>query len=406
MRGLSALLFVTACLSRPVGVAGDGGTSTDAGTDTNPLGVWPVPGVTIDRTLARDVDGDGTVDLVASSSEGIYVIAGGESFGASYQAFVPTPFAPLAFDVAAFGGATAPELAVLGLAGTTTRVLLFDGLGAFQFAAEGWRRDLVDLELSATESRGVWLLDSDGDGVGNVVAADNLSVVVGEPAAFSAQGVFEMPVLRAIGGNSGYFTYPDNVFVVPGAGTADLVIESFYVVSRFHGDGQDHYLAADREDIGGGPMYDVAAVADLDGDSVPEVVGGFGGFLGGASVVPLALLDYQGPGIINHPVVRSIAARFGELDNDPSMRPDLLMMRHIAASGAPTDTELVLVPNLVVTPGVVTTAAAVISRVLPGLSRAVEVGDFDHDGRQEIRIVAGDGSLSCFRAGDGTFDSC
>lgn len=402
MRALPALLFVTGCLSRPVGLQGDAGT----GTDAKPLGVWPVPGLTIDRTLARDVDGDGTVDLIASSSEGIYVIAGGEQFGAGYQAFVPTPFPPLAFDVAASGGSAAPELVVLGLAGATARILLFEGLGGFQFAAEGWRRDLVDLEPTAEQSRGVWLVDSDGDGAGNVVAADSATLVVGEPAAFTAQGVFEMPVVRAQGGNNGYFTYPDNVFVLPGAGTADLVIVGFYAVSRFRGDGQDHYLAADREDIGGGPMYDVAAYADLDGDGVPEVVGGFGGFLGGAALAPGVLLDYQGPALSNHTVVRSIAARFGELDNDPSMRPDLLMMRHIAASGVPTETELVLVPDLVVTPGVVTTTAVVLAHVIPGLSRAVEVGDFDHDGRSEIRIVADDGTLTCLRVGDGAFDPC
>lgn len=411
MRALPALLFVTACLSRPTGLTGGGGDGgTDGSSDSGVRHDWPPPGVTIDRTLARDVDGDGTVDLLASASDGVYVLPGGAQFGTSYATFVATPFSPLAFDVAALGGSAAPELAVLGVLGNTARVEIHAGTGGFGFASEGWHRDVTDIDPMANAGRGVWLLDSDGDGTGNVLVADETTLMVGEPAAFTALGIFEMPLVRAEGANSTYFSRPNNLFVVPGTGRADLVIEDYFRVSIFRGDGGDHYRAADRTDVDNGAMFSAAACADLDGDGVPEVIGGYGGFLEGVSVTAAKPLDYSGP-LPNHGVVDSLVARFGRLDDDPGTRPDLVLMRHIAAAQPVTDTELVVVPNLVVdlgpTPGTLATTSQVITRVLPGvLSRSIEVGDFDHDGTDELRVIATDGTLQCFRVTAGALAPC
>jgi len=406
MRGSLALLVATtACLSRPVGLPGDAGTGDGEPGHSEP---WPVPGAVIGRTLARDANGDGILDLLVTSDRGVYVLGGGTGFGAGYHAFVATPFVPLALDVADVGGSPAPELAVLGVApGGAARVELHEGLGAAWFAAAGWQRDFADLEPKASAGRGLWLLDSDGDGRGNVLVADANGLYAGEPAALTELGVSEMPLVQVVGDNATYFISVEDLAVLPGAGKADLVVTDAFSAWVYAGDGTDSYPAARRTEISYGASFDLAAHADLDGDGVPELVGGYYGFLEGVSLSLHRVLPYQGDAVPSHSKVVSLAARFGQLDRDAAQRPDLVLMRHITdAAGAPTDTELVLIRNLAVVAGNLTTTATVVTRVLPGLYAGFEVGDFDHDGRAEIIVVARDGALTCLRSGDNAFDPC
>lgn len=409
------LVALTACLSRPVGQAVGGADANGDGAngDGRPGTPWPPAGATITGSHASDLDGDGIVDLVLASTDGIYVLAGGPQFGKTYQTFVATAAKPLAFDVANMGGTSAPELGVLELSPASAgRVEIFEGLGGLGFASTAWRQDFPDLHPSDQKVRGLRLIDSDGDGMVNVVASDEFVLSIGEPAGFSAAAIEAMPIVRAEGPNSTshYFFGLLSVFAIPGAGEAKLVIDDFSSALVFNSHGADHYLVSDRHDQSYGGSYTFSAHADLDGDGIPELVGGQPGFLGAMALegTTPGVLTYSAPSLppAHGGMDHAVAARFGKVDQDAAARLDLVMMEQFSTSGPVTDTEFVLVRDLVRTTGTVHGSDAFKLDVPGVLLVALEVGDFDHDGKTEVIAVEASGALRCWRYGDLSLDPC
>lgn len=404
MRGaLAGLVVTTACLSRPLGLRGDAGAEGDASIHAEP---WPAAGLAVRRTLARDVDGDGVLDLIAIDDRGIYVLRGGAGFGTAYHGFVATGFAPLAVDAADLGGSGAAELAVLGVVGGQARVEIHEGLGALRFAAAGWRRDVPGITPTASAAApasGVWLLDSDGDGAREVLVADLDNLYVGDPAGFSELAVSQMPLAHVAGPNVTAFQAIEDVFVVPQVGDADLVVVDGFRTSVFARTGGDYSRGVQ---IPPDATSAVSAHADLDGDGVPETISGYAEFLRGAALAPRRSLAFTGPSPGNRSVLVPIAARLGQLDRDAAQRQDLVVMRQVGDGPPPaTVTELVGILNLAVTSGNVG-GGAVVRRDLPGLLVGVELGDFDHDGAPEIILVASDGALTCLHIVGTVLERC
>ncbi len=388
------------CLSRPTGEVGQ---------------AWPIEGVVIEKSVATDVDGDGDLDLAITSAgasaatRGVYVLLGGPGFGDHVDGFVPTDTRPLALDLVDVGGSRDPELAVLVDLAGRDRVLLHEGTGVGRFAAEPWLKDLVDLVPNADGRNGVRLFDSDGDGRFNVGVHNGGLARIGEPEGFGAAPFFAMSLVAPEGPNNGNFVVINDLYVLPGATTADLVIEIYHGLHVYRGDGTDTYLASARLDLGAtSGQHNAAVHADLDGDGVLEVIGvSNGGFMGGLALVGAGTaLAYRGPAPGHHVIHEYTAGRLGQLDADT--HPDLIVLEHWGDTEAALDrSALAMIGNLEVAPGTVSALSALaLYRELGGSIPAIEAGDFDGDGREEVAVIAPDGTITCLRATSTALDDC
>lgn len=394
-------LVLGGCLSRPTGLPGDGGV--DGPRAGQP---WPPAGVVAGGTLARDVDGDGHPDLLITSAQGVYVLAGGPGFGAQYHAFVPTAVAPLAVELADVGGTAAPELVVLGVGGTTAgRVEIHPGLGGLAFDG-GLGLDVPGIHPGTGSYRGVWLVDTDGDGRRNAVIADESHAFVAQPAQLTAQAVGEAALIHIAGPNSGDFIAVESVLTRP-SGTGPQLVVVDAGTARMGGAGADRYDTTRGGAVSCGDAPDTVAAGDLDGDGAPELVVGYSGFIYGASLAAAQALSHPGLDAGCAASCRWKAIRLAELDRDPGARTDAVILRWLGpASTALANSDLLAVRNLRVSGALLTSSGTEPRIALSGLMAGVEVGDFDGDGRAEIVVVAPDGGLRCYRLGDTALDPC
>lgn len=394
-----------ACLSRPTGNVGKDGPTADAPIDAV-VGTWPIPGFAVGATLARDVDGDGALDLVVAGTDGIYAVPGGPQFGTTYRLLAATGFQPLAFDIADAGGSADPDLFVLGAGpGSQGRLAVYLGRGGFAFAPDGWRHDFTGLPVPGETAAGVWIVDSDGDGAPNVAVTNSTTLLIGELPTLTETTVADMSVVPAEGPNSGTFQAVARVSATATGSGADLYVDGYFQVTVFHGDGGDHYTQAAAQLRAYTGPFQASARTDVDGDGAPELVGGNNHFVWGIALTGAdQVYTATGPSLTAHTVESLIAARSGELDGDPGHHPDLVVLRHIGDSLV-TDTNVAIFRDLQRS-GTDLGPVAVDEGTIPGLTPAMEVGDFTDDDTVDIVLIGTDGTLGCMRYGNLTVGGC
>jgi len=218
------------------------------------VGEWPV------HFAVADLDDDTILDLVTPNrdSNDVSVLLGNGD--GSFQAAVSFAAgnSPRSVAVADLDDDTIPDLVTANLDSDDVSVLLGNGDGSFQAAVSF---------AAGNRAAFVAVADLDGDSVPDLVTAnfdsDDVSVLLG-----NGDGSFQAAVAFATG------DFPVSVAAadLDGDTVPDLVTANFNSddVSVLLGNGDGSFQAAVSFAVGGLPRY--AAVADLDGDTVPDIV--------------------------------------------------------------------------------------------------------------------------------------
>jgi len=218
------------------------------------------------RSLAvADLDGDGAPDLAIAdfSRDEVSVLLGNGDGSFQAAAYFAVGDSPRSVAVADLDGDSVPDLVTANINSDDVSVLLGNGDGSFQAAvafAAGY----------GPESAAV--ADLDGDSVPDLVIGNafshDVSVLLGNgdgtfqtAVAFEAGPGFPSVVSEAVGDLNGD-GFPDLVLVTANQNSVDVRV--------LLGNGDGTFQAAAPHAAGNGPNS--VAVADLDGDSVPDLV--------------------------------------------------------------------------------------------------------------------------------------
>jgi hypothetical protein len=213
------------------------------------------------RFFAVDyLDDDSVLDLVTPNqfSDDVSVLLGNGD--GSFQAAVSFAVgdAPRSVAVADLDGDSVADLATANRTSDDVSVLLGNGDGSFQAAVSF---------AAGNDAAFVAVADLDGDSVPDLVTAnrisDDVSVLLG-----NGDGSFQAAVSFAVGDGPVSVAVADlDDDTIPDLVTANNLTND---VSVLLGNGDGSFQAAVSFAVGDGPRY--AAVADLDGDTVPDLV--------------------------------------------------------------------------------------------------------------------------------------
>jgi len=211
-----------------------------------------------------DFDGDTIPDLVAAniSSEDVSVLLGnGDGTFQSATDFVvgDSPLVgPISVAVADFDGDMILDLVTANVYSNNVSVLMGNGDGSFQPAIAF---------VAGDEPRVVVVADLDGDEIPDVVSANfrsaDVSVLLG-----NGDGTFQPATAFFVGGRVVSVAVAD----LDGDMILDLVTANIYSnnVSVLQGNGDGTFQAATAFAVGDGPQ--AVVVADLNGDAMPDLV--------------------------------------------------------------------------------------------------------------------------------------
>jgi len=218
------------------------------------VGGWPA------FFAVADLDGDSVRDLVTPNrdSNDVSVLLGNGD--GSFQAAVSFAVGdnPRSVAVADLDGDSVPDLVTANRISDDVSVLLGNGDGSFQAAVSF---------AAGNQAAFVAVADLDGDSVPDLVTANRISddvrVLLG-----NGDGSFQAAVSFAVGDNPLSVAVAD----LDDDTILDLVTANNLTndVSVLLGNGDGSFQAAVSFAVGGLPRY--AAVADLDGDTVPDIV--------------------------------------------------------------------------------------------------------------------------------------
>jgi hypothetical protein len=229
-----------------------------------PSRIFAVGGSPVSVVVA-DLDGDGVTDLVtanqSSDDAGNASVLLGNGDG-TFQAAVSFEAGkgPSSVAVADLDGDSFPDIVTANRYSDDVSVLLGNGDGSFQVAASF---------AAGYSPNSVAVADLDGDSVPDLVTADgsDVNVLLG-----NGDGSFQAPVSFAAGDGAASVAVAD----LDGDGVPDLVTanrygsDDFGDVSVLLGNGDGSFQAAVSFAAGAFPFF--VTVADLDGDSVPDLV--------------------------------------------------------------------------------------------------------------------------------------
>ncbi len=324
-----------------------------------------------------DFDGDCKPDLaVATSGVSVLLNAGDGTFVVTTTSPVGDPYASLAAMVVRdLNGDGAPDVAVATNTGYAY-ILLNRGAGAFA-GAVGYRADYGSDSLAVE--------DLNGDGwpdlvVGNYYGAD-ASVFIN-----SGDGTFAAAVSYAVGQGPQSVALGD----VNGDGRADLfVTRDDGNLSILLNDGAGAFGAPVDQPYGSPGGFGAVTLADIDGDGNNDLVFGDRG--------DLRIRFGRGGGVWG--VTASYAAvagaiATGDLNGDGKVD---VAIADIDGRGV----DVILNEGGGTLSGPATYAASAASNVSPG---PLALGDLDRDGRADLAVLNGDGSVGVMlNRGGGTF---
>jgi hypothetical protein len=363
------MLVAAGCLADPTGRHGDGGADMGVGLTDMPLHgdalvgagtPFPPAGTTALRLgTVGDLNQDGKNDLVLLDATpghvGLYVLLGRSSgIGSVYDSFMPTTVQPLAAATLLAAPGAAPSVVALAVDGNGDAVLLaFDGApdGGLKMPFSTplpFKPDVASPNLYVTIARFTQT------GLPGIVVGDDNGGWSGQPTNWpNTDGASFVQLPKGLCGSNGPSDTMGVVAVPRSDGLDDLLMVRFDCLSYFHNDGSGVFVngvqkltwsQTDHQYFGGqeGMIYSFTE-GDIDGDGVPDVLGGIG-HLTAFPMKPLLAVVATGnatPPAIPEPVVHPIeslnAPRFGGLaaqNMDKDTRNELLWLDPYSNSDA------------------------------------------------------------------------
>ncbi len=341
-----------------------------------------------------DVNGDQRPDLVVTEGSCVDVFLGnGDGTFQVPQAFpVASPASEAA--VADFNGDGKADLAVAN-GGDTVSVLLGNGDGTFQTAPTvGFPSDFVTLGVG----------DLNGDGIPDVIAASpnpfpgQLDVLLGNgDGTFTVAGTYALP----------FFASSAAIADVNGDGIPDIVVigpgfhASGNTVDVLLGNGDGTFQAPQSFTVASGPTF--VTVADLNGDGHPDLVVASPRSSVGNNGRMISVLLGNGDGsfqpAVNYTVgVGPTAIAVGDLNGDGI--PDLVVTYTGFTNTTPGGVDILLGNGDGTFQDATTLASGFVAT-------AVVEGDFHGGGTLDLAVADGsDGFVKVYQGnGDGTFRS-
>lgn len=233
-----------------------------------------------------DLDGDGTLDMLCGSSDGLLYFCRGKGYDGRMVTEAPVPLTDQGGAQLSVGGYSAPTTGDWDGDGITDilcgaadgKVYLFRGLGGLRYAAAG---AVADTGL-ASQVLPDWN-DLNGDGYADLICGSNagkLLVQYGTAQGLAGSGF--QPV--AVSGVDGNWLAP-RVYDADGDGTADLLLGTFDgYVAILHGDGNGAFAPAafvdlEEQNYKGNHHAKfgnncVPVMADLNGDGCDDLICG------------------------------------------------------------------------------------------------------------------------------------
>jgi hypothetical protein len=361
------------------------------------------------------------LDPLQQDWQGVYLLLGrAVQFGDGYDAFLPTgelrPHAILVEDLGGDGRLDLLLYTALDEGGDpveteSAHLIAFTGRPELEFEREGERAvpEVLEPPFFGVDHNSFAFLagaDLDADSDRDLILSSGSWVVLFELASWGA----EDPVATAVDFDLGFTWFGPQIGIYPrGDGSGDDVVfaNQYSAVSCRHDTGRFGLTCRPRilvpDSAGTSGIYQHDVFFDLDADGVPDVVGaggvvtpeptgsvGAGGFLVDAQGGEALEWSAGGSARLDPTVQRVSWSKVDQYRDGPA--PDLIILDNGSPEARPN--RLIAYPDLVVGDGTIGTEAPLRCHefaAADGDLRSLVEGDFDGDGRRELRALTVDG---------------